>query len=107
MEEVAVERLLRTAGDRDDRPVVDRIIAHGSPGAGRWQHAAPSKTLDMNLTNAELTTYLRLQLGVDVFDEEVPCPYCGSVNDRRWVETRTFGIMQGETPRLHSAAGAG
>ncbi len=49
----------------------------------------PVGALDVNLIDAELSTMLRLQLGVDVYDEEAPCTFCEAVNDRRGIHARS------------------
>ena len=81
LEEVAF-RELRDRSEPADRA---RIVLYAAPGAGRWQEAAPSKTLDMNLSNMEATTQVALMLGVDVYGEEAFCPFCGAVSDRKGV----------------------
>ena len=58
-----------------------RLHAYAAPGAAKWTDAPPSKTLDMYLTNWELLTVVSLQLGVDVFEEDSVCQFCGMVLD--------------------------
>jgi hypothetical protein len=43
----------------------------------------------MNLTNPELSTTLKLQLGVDVYEEDGICCFCGAVNDCKGVHARS------------------
>jgi hypothetical protein len=81
--------MLIAAKARNDHAAVHRLTAYSAPGAGRWLHTTPSKTLDTNLTNAELSTQLKLQLGVDVYEGDGTCAYCGAVNDERGVHARS------------------
>jgi hypothetical protein len=56
----------------------------------------------MNLTNAELSTALKLQLGVDIYEEDGVCCYCGAVNDRKGVHARSC-TCGGDTDQRHNA----
>ena len=58
-----------------------RLQLFSAPGASRWFDAAPSSTLDRQLTSKELSVSLDLLLGVDVFDVSCICCFCGSVSD--------------------------
>jgi len=87
--EVAREEMMQRAELQQARTTVDRLVAYGAPGAGKWLNATPSNTLDMNFTNAELSMVLRMQLGVDVYDEEVQCNFCGAVCDKKGVHARS------------------
>ena len=62
-----------------------RLNAYSAPGAGVWSNAVPSQTLDRYLSNGELLTTVSLQLGVDVYDSDSICRFCGMVLDRRGV----------------------
>ena len=64
-----------------------RLIAYSSPGAGRWQHAIPSKTIDRYLSDGEVAITLSLQLGVDVYDRVCSCRFCGAVLDTKGVHS--------------------
>ena len=56
----------------------------------------------MNLTNAELSTTLKLQLGVDIFEADGVCPFCGAVNDRKGVHARSC-MCGGDQDARHNA----
>ena len=58
-----------------------RLNLYGAPGASRWLEAAPSKALDTELTSNEMTSTMRLLLGVDAYEESSICKYCGAVLD--------------------------
>ena len=60
-----------------------RLNAFSAPGCGVWSNAAPSKSLDKYLTSCELLITVSLQLGVDVFDDDSVCKFCGMVLDKR------------------------
>ena len=66
-----------------DTATVDkaRLQAYSAPGAGRWQGAVPSKTLDKHLTTKQLEIVTALRLGVDVFEESFLCGLCGMSAD--------------------------
>jgi len=64
--------------------------------------ATPSKALDKNLTNAELSTALKLQLGVDVYEGDGMCSFCGAVNDRKGVHARSC-TCGGDMDQRHNA----
>ena len=59
-----------------------RLNAFSAPGSGRWMNATPSKTLDKHLGSQQLYTSVAARLGVDVYDSEVSCFYCGEVVDK-------------------------
>jgi hypothetical protein len=62
-----------------------RLIAYSAPMAGRWLVAAPSKTIDMHMTGAEVAIASSLHLGVDVVQGGGPCRFCGAVMDSKGV----------------------
>ena len=102
LEDKAYERLLEEAGERRDPEATRRLVAYAAPGAGRWLQATPSKTLDKNLTNEELSTALKLQLGVDVYEGDGACSFCGAVSDRKGVHARSC-TCGGDTDQRHNA----
>jgi hypothetical protein len=59
-------------------------------------------TLDKHLTNAELSTTLKLQLGVDVYEGEGACSFCGAVNDSKGVHARSC-TCGGDGDQRHNA----
>ena len=82
LEDKAYDKLKEEAESRADPEATRRLAAYAAPGAGRWLQAVPSRVIDMNLTNAALSTTLKLQFGVDVFAADGVCSFCGAVNDR-------------------------
>jgi len=60
-----------------------RLHAFAAPGAGRWQGAVPSKTIDKHLTSSQFSTTVGIQLGVDIFDEALICRLCGICMDTK------------------------
>ena len=60
-----------------------RLIAYSAPMVGRWLAAAPSKTIDMHMTGAEVAIASSLHLGVDVMKGGGPCRFCGAVLDSK------------------------
>ena len=59
-----------------------RLNTYSAPGCNRWLESTPSQTLDKHLTSCEVFTTISLQLGVDVYDGETLCKFCGSISDR-------------------------
>ena len=55
--------------------------AYSAPMSGRWLAAPPSKTIDMHLSNAEISMAARLHLGVEVLEGNHVCRFCGEVLD--------------------------
>ncbi len=102
LEDNAYGELLEAARRRGDPEATRRLVAYAAPGAGRWLQATPSKTLDKNLTNAELSTALKLQFGVDVYEGDGICAFCGAVNDRKGVHARSC-TCGGDTDLRHNA----
>ena len=62
-----------------------RLQAYSAPGAGRWLGSAPSETLDKHLTSQQLFTTTAARLGVDVYEEDGSCNFCGAVLDAKGV----------------------
>ena len=85
----AHESLMTVAESRGELLTTARMVAQRSEGSGRWFQATPSKTLDKHLTNAEFSTALKLHLGVDVYEEESFCHFCGAVNDTQGIHARS------------------
>ena len=102
LEDKAYDKLKEEAEQRGDPEATRRLVAYAAPGAGRWLQAVPSKVFDMNLTNAELSTTLKLQLGVDIFEADGTCLSCGAVNDRKGVHARSC-TCGGDQDARHNA----
>ena len=62
-----------------------RLNAYAAPGVNRWLDDAPSRTLDKHLSSTELTTQVKLTLGVDVADGKSLCRFCAAVLDTKGV----------------------
>ena len=62
-----------------------RLQAYSAPGAGRWQGAVPSKTLDKHLATKQLEIVTAVRLGVDVFEESFLCGLCGMCADTKGI----------------------
>ena len=60
-----------------------RLNAYGAETSCKWLNMVPSKALDKELTNAVFRDSVALQLGVDVNEEVVPCPFCATLCDLR------------------------
>ena len=75
---------LQENGGRLDKA---RMQAYAAPGAGRWQGAIPSKTLDKHLTSSQLRIVTAVQLGVDVFDDAHLCVMCGLCADTKGIHS--------------------
>ena len=62
-----------------------RMKAYAAPGVNRWLDDPPSRTLDRHLSSAELTTAVKLTLGVDVADGKSLCRFCAAVLDTKGI----------------------
>ena len=102
LEDKAYDKLKEEAESRADPEATRRLAAYAAPGAGRWLQAVPSRVIDMNLTNAELSTTLKLQFGVDIFEADGVCSFCGAVSDRKGVHARSC-MCGGDQDARHNA----
>ncbi len=75
------DKYAKTRFDNAQPDVRVRLQAFSCNTSCRWHGATPSKTLDIALSNCEFRNNVALQLGVDVSDEVLPCPFCGMVCD--------------------------
>ena len=62
-----------------------RMNAYSAPGCNRWLGDSPSRTLDKHLSSAELTSAVRLTLGVDVANGGSLCKFCAAVLDTKGI----------------------
>ena len=58
-----------------------RLNSMAAPHAGAYLDAAPNKTLDLRLTNAEIKSRVGRRLGM-IMDEGGGCPMCWNVMDK-------------------------
>ena len=55
--------------------------AYSTLTAAKWQGVVPARALDKDLSGADFSTLVALQLGVDLQEEATSCQFCGTVCD--------------------------